>query len=70
MIFFGSVDPKLRYPDLSNITVIQEECPVNMPGCYHSVVGVRGVDCIINKETPPCAHYSTESVLKKLNAIL
>lgn len=68
VIFFGSVNPKFRYHDFSNITVIQNECP--KAGCYHSTVGTRGVDCEFNELEPPCCNFSTRQVIDKLTEIL
>lgn len=68
MIFFGSVNPAFRYHDLSNITVIQEPCQYS--GCYHETIGSRGTACRISEDQPPCAKYSTKSVIETLNEIL
>jgi hypothetical protein len=65
ILFFGSVDARLRYPDLNNIRVIQNKC--EFAGCYHSTIGVRGVDCVIEKDIPPCITHSTQGVIEKLS---
>lgn len=59
IIFFGSVNPEYRYPDLSKIRIIQNHC--DKAGCYHSVIGVRGTDCVYDKENPPCCTYQEGS---------
>ncbi len=63
IIFFGSVNPKYRYADLSNIMVIQNHCPINKDGCYHDQVSVSGKDCEVNKNTPPCITHKTVDIL-------
>ena len=68
MIFFGSVNPKYRYADLRNITIIQEPC--GYAGCYHEVVSENGQTCRFDKEHPPCVQYSTEEVIKNLKALI
>jgi hypothetical protein len=57
IIFFGSVNPEYRYADLTDVYVLQRPCPVGKDGCYHSVIGVRGVDCEVDKQKPPCISY-------------
>jgi ADP-heptose:LPS heptosyltransferase len=66
MIFFGSVNPVLRYPDMSNISVMQRHCPANAAGCYHSVVSVKGTDCVVDVNTPPCIKWDTEEVISSV----
>jgi hypothetical protein len=68
VLFFGSVDPALRYPYRKNLTVIQNECV--HAGCYHSVIGVRGTDCVIFKKRPPCSDHTTNKVVDTLRPIL
>ena len=67
-IFFGSVKPEYRYPDMSNIMVIQQPC--EFAGCYHDVIGVRGQDCKINLDLPPCTKHNAREVIEKLNSFL
>lgn len=64
IIFFGSVDPAMRYPDRSNLVEIKNECV--HAGCYHSVIGVRGVDCVILKERPPCTVLNSNLIVQKI----
>ena len=72
VIFFGSVDPKLRYVDFSKIEVIQSECPQKeLKNCYHKKAGsVTGVECEINKDQPPCTQYHEWQVIKAANKLL
>lgn len=70
MIFFGSVNPKYRYADLSNIFVMQNGCPVKNDGCYHSVVSTVGTDCDVDIKRPPCITHTTESVIEAINKFL
>lgn len=68
VLFFGSVNPEYRYADLDNVTVIQNYCP--FAGCYHSAISTIGVDCMIEKENPPCMRHETDEVIKVLNSLL
>lgn len=70
VIFFGSVNPKYRYADMSNITVIQNPCPIAKDGCYHSVVSEVGTDCEVDKVTPPCISHTAENVINIIKNIL
>lgn len=67
IVFFGSVNPKYRYADFSNITVIQNACDYS--GCYHEVISENGQDCRLDAKFPPCSMFSTETVLDKLNQL-
>lgn len=64
IIFFGSVNPEYRYADFEFIRVIQNPC--DKSGCYHSVIGVRGTDCVYDVKSPPCSTHTTESVIIKI----
>jgi ADP-heptose:LPS heptosyltransferase len=68
LMFFGSVNPALRYLDRSNLTVLQNDC--KFAGCYHSVIGVRGVDCVIHPTRPPCTEHTSNDVVQKVKEIL
>lgn len=70
MLFFGSVNPKLRYPDLSNITVMQQSCPLAMDGCYHSLISVRGTDCKVDIQRPPCIEWTADKVIERLDKMI
>lgn len=70
VIFFGSVIPEYRYADLSNIDVIQNVCPLQKDGCYHSVVSEVGVECEVDKNLPPCITHTTESLITRLKTII
>lgn len=73
ILFFGSVNPHLRYPDMSRISVIQKRCPIKKDGCYHSVVSEVGTDCEVNRSIPPCINYDVEdladTIQKEINAL-
>jgi len=64
IIFFGSVNPAFRYRDMSKIRVIQNHC--DKAGCYHSVLSVRGIDCVYNEKKPPCITHTTYSVQEQI----
>ena len=71
VIFFGSVNPKLRYNDFSRISVVQSECPIEeKKHCYHEEnARVIGSDCTINKALPPCTQYTAEQVIEKIKQL-
>lgn len=71
IIFFGNVNPKVAYPDLSNKYVItnhEKETPIcDKPYCWHSVVGgTTGAKCYIDSDNPPCSIYKTEELVKAI----
>lgn len=68
IIFFGSVNPDYRYPDLSKIKVIQNNC--DQAGCYHSVIGVRGTDCVYDVKNPPCTTHITGKIMTLIENLL
>lgn len=70
-IFFGSVNPKLRYSDFSEIQVIHTDCPLGKDYfCYHKESGTTGIECEINKLLPPCTQYSRWDVINAVNKLL
>lgn len=71
VIFFGSVDSRLRYVDFEKIEVIHSPCEKEETDyCYHSVVGTTGVTCFYNKDNPPCVQYTEWQVIKSANKLL
>jgi ADP-heptose:LPS heptosyltransferase len=48
--FFGSVEPRFIYPDLSNIEVIQHGNVCRLPKCWHTKIGTEGIECIETSE--------------------
>ncbi len=70
VLFFGSVNPKLRYADLSNIKVMQKHCPNNIDGCYHDLVSVKGKDCEVDIKQPPCIAWETKDVIFDVNQFI
>jgi hypothetical protein len=69
-IFFGSVNPNFRYVDLTNIHILQNKCPIGKDGCYHRVISVRGQDCEVDKEKPPCGVHQTGTVINQINDVI
>jgi hypothetical protein len=66
LIFCGSVNPKLVYPDLTNVKVMQNDCV--HAGCWHTKVGsTEGVPCVFDEQKPPCCVHSAESVIEAIN---
>lgn len=70
VIFFGSVDPKLRYPDMEKIIVIQNKCPIAKDGCYHTEMSTTGVKCEVDERIPTCCTHETDDVIKVINCLL
>ena len=70
VIFFGSVEPKYIYADLSNIEPIQYENVCKSPKCWHSLVSSEGAECVENIDQPPCVQYTTDQVLTAINKII
>lgn len=66
MIFFGSVNPKYRYHDLSNVHVMQKYCPANKDGCYHDQVSLVGTPCVVDVKRPPCITWSHGEIINSL----
>lgn len=72
-IFFGNVNPKLRYVNFTNIQVIKNACPKpELEYCYHNQESsVTGTKCLIDEEQPPCTMAFTEwQVIEALNKLL
>lgn len=66
IIFCGSVNAQLVYPDLDKVKVIQNECIYS--GCWHTVVGgTEGKPCVFNVEKPPCCVHDAYEVIKAVN---
>jgi len=64
--FFGSVNPEYVHPDMNGLEVIQQPCIYQH--CYHENSGtVRGMECRIDKEKPPCCIAETEQVIDAIN---
>jgi len=71
IILTGSVDLKLRYVDFDKIGVVQGECPkAELKNCYHNDISQVGVDCVINKEQPPCAIHNEYQIISKSNKFI
>ena len=70
IIFFGSVNPKYIYADLSNIEVIQYENVCKSPFCWSASVGCEGTKCIEDDPAhPPCVQFTQEQVVTAINNI-
>lgn len=65
--FFGSVNPEYVFPDLKNLEIIQQPCVHQH--CYHEQVSTVGVDCVFDKQKPPCCIAETKQVLSAINKI-
>jgi len=72
VIFFGSVNPEYRYPNLEKIKVVHTDCPLSKDYyCYHEVVDwTVGKDCEVRKELPPCSVFSADQIIEKIKELL
>lgn len=68
VIAFGSVNPRYRYHDFEKIRVVQNKCMKQ--NCYHSVVGIKGVDCHYDIEQPPCTYFEAKQFIDKINELI
>jgi len=70
VILFGAVAPKYIYADFSNIEVVQFEDVCRSPKCWHSVESTQGVECVEDKQHPPCVQFTTEQVQSAIDNIV
>lgn len=70
VVFFGSVAPEFRYCDMSNLTIMQRNCPLGLDGCYHSTISETGVACVVDHNQPPCITWTAEQVIDNIKQIL
>lgn len=72
VIMTGSVDLKYRYPDFTNIQVVQSDCPKEeLKNCYHIERATTvGVKCEIDEQLPPCTIHSEWSIIQASNKLL
>ena len=71
IIMAGSVDITLRYSNFEKIGVVQGKCgSEENKHCYHSAVSTTGVECIYDKERPPCCSHSEWNIIEQANKLL
>lgn len=72
IIFFGSVNPEYRYPNIENIKVVHTDCPLSKDYyCYHEVTDwTMGKDCEVKAELPPCSVFSANQIIEKIKELL
>lgn len=72
VVFFGSVDSKYIYPDLTDIHVIEVDDACKTPKCWASQITTNGVPCVeVNEgEIPPCTVFEQAQVFKTLKLIV
>lgn len=69
ILFFGSVNPALRYYDMKNIRVVQNVC--EFQHCYHTAErSETGAECRIDSSKPPCTIYSAGQVIDQIKTII
>lgn len=61
VIFSGSVDLRLIHPDMSKIEwvnwFIKNWKICSKPYCWHETIGCEGMECIEDKNSPPCSRF-------------
>lgn len=67
-IFFGSVNPLLRYDSFERIMIMQKECPIGKDGCYHEQISVNGRDCEVDAVHAPCIGWHADDVIEQLKS--
>lgn len=70
VIMFGNVEPEYIYPETNKIKIIQDKTKCNTPKCWHNSVSTTGQECVINESRPPCAEFSTKSIIDAINELL
>lgn len=71
VIFFGSVNPELRYISFGKIEVIHTDCPsVRDRFCYHEISDTVGKKCEHSETKPPCSIYNEWDVIRSANKLL
>lgn len=72
VIFYGSVDPELLFPDLTGKEIIHNHgnnvCTKKY--CWGDSIGQTGTPCYIDNEAPPCTKYSTGQTITAINHLL
>lgn len=67
VIMFGSVNSEYRYPDMTNIRIVQSPCcKPETQHCYHNKVDLVGNECIYNQEYPPCTQYTSTQIINQI----
>lgn len=67
IIFFGNVDPKYIYADLSNIETIELDPMCGNEKCWHRVEGCEGMECIVDEKKPPCVQFTHNQVITAID---
>lgn len=73
VIFYGSVDPAILYPDISRKSIVHNHSGdgcCTSAWCWHDSIGQTGTPCKVDNKNPPCTQYTTEQVIEALNKIL
>ena len=63
VIMFGSVDPKIIHPDLTNIYPVVNKGVCNKPFCWHTEITTVGVPCYIDDQNPPCNRFNVGQIM-------
>lgn len=66
-IFFGNVDPKYIYADLTNISPIENAPNCGNDKCWHRQVGCEGMECIVDDKKPPCVQFTHQQVITAID---
>ncbi len=73
VVFFGSVDPRLRHADLRGVEVVQGPC--DQAGCYHHLTtrsGKAPIECVkVGPDgEPPCCKHSASDVIERIERLI
>jgi len=73
VIFYGSVNPEILYPDISSKSVVHNHggngcCAA--PWCWHDSIGQTGTKCVVDNDYPPCVQFTTDQAIEALKKIL
>jgi len=69
ILFFGNVDPKYIYADLSNIETVEIHNVCDTAKCWHRAISCEGMECVVDQFHPPCVNFKHEQVIKAINSI-
>jgi hypothetical protein len=71
VICFGSVDPEVIHPDLSDKVIIHnhDKKPCESKYCWGSVIGTEGAKCYLAEQLPPCSIFTSEQIINGIKQI-
>jgi ADP-heptose:LPS heptosyltransferase len=67
VVMFGSVDPKIIHPDLTNIYPVVNKGVCKLPFCWHTEITTVGVPCYIDDQNPPCNRFNVGQIMAEVH---